>query len=56
MNGDVSFEKMREDTTFEFVMGIVNRFNTLQSAFSGVTRAQRDQTMLFKGMKLVSND
>lgn len=36
---------MDEASTVEFVMSVVNKFETMQPAFTSISREQRDQTM-----------
>ena len=41
-NGALSFEKMDEVAIVEFVLKIVNKFETMQHAFKSVTRDHRN--------------
>ena len=47
---------MDEQATIEFVMTAVSKFEIPQATFKSVTRNQRDQTMLFRGVQLFSEN
>ena len=56
INGAISFEKMDEAMITEFVMNIIGRFETMQAAFTSITRDLRNQTIKPRGSTFSTED
>ena len=47
---------MDEASTIEFIMGIIGRFEKMQSAFTSISREQRDMTIKPRQTTLSTDD
>ena len=55
-SGALVFEKMDETSIIEFTMGVIGRFEKMQSAFTSISREQRNLTIKPRLTTLADDD